>query len=135
MPKEGDEFILEFSRFYQGFSPDAHLDSLSEFGNKGHASAMTDCDVLNPRYVTQGPGLSALTNGTQAGVVSELINFILEQPPASNATYAVGATKLFQLSATAVSSGGSPNWPVTITNCTDGESIVVLAGVLYTLYK
>ena len=129
MPQD-NTFTLDFSRFYRGFSPDAHLDSLSELGNQGHASTMTDCDIIsNPRYLTQGPGLTSL------GTVTEIINYILDQPTSSDVSFALGAAKLWKISSTAVASGGTPSWPRTITNCTDGESLVLLRGNLYYLFN
>ena len=131
-----NKFIIELKNFHMGFSPTAHLNSLTEMGNQGHASAMQNVDVIsNPDVLNQGPGLSNLTNGTQAGVVSELINFILDQAVASDVTYGIGATKLFKISSATVASGGSPSWPQTITNCTDGESLCYLKGNLYGFYN
>lgn len=131
--KTDNDFVVEFSKFYQGFSPFAHLNSLTEMGNGGHASAMTDCDVLTPDFLTQGPGLADLTNGTQAGVVDEDINFILDRAVTNDITYAVGDTRLYQLSSTTVTSDAT--WPHTITNATEGNSIVVLKGNLYYFYN
>jgi len=127
-------FNLTFSKFYQGFSPLAHLNSLTPSGNAGHASVMTNCDVLSD-LLTQGPALTNLTNGTQAGVVSELINFIMDKAVADDTTYGIGPTKLFKISSTTVASGGTPSWPRTITNCTDGESVINMGGKLYYLYN
>jgi len=130
-----NEFIIELNKFYAGFSPVAHLNSLTEFGNSGHASAMQNVDVLTPDYITQGPALSNLTNGTQAGVVSELINFILDRATADGVTYGIGATKLFKITPTTVTSGGSPSWPQAVTGMTDGESVIELLGNLYGFYN
>ena len=135
MPKDS-KFFIELKDFHMGFSPTAHLSSLTSLGNKGHASVMSNCDVIsNPDVLNQGPGLSNLVNGNQSGVVSELINFILDQATADDVTYGIGATKLFKISSTTVASGGSPSWPQTITNCTDGESLCYLKGNLYGFYN
>ncbi len=128
-------FVIEFSSFYAGFSPAAHLNSLTEIGNGGHASDMKNVDILDPTYLSQGPALSDLTNGTQAGVVTELINFILDQPTASNQTYGIGATKLFRITPTTVDSGGTSSWPQTVTDMTDGESLILLKGNVYGFYN
>src|SRR3990167_7266538 len=131
-----NSFIIEFDKFYQGASPAAHLDNLTELGNSGQYSTAVNIDIIyNPNVLTQGPALANLTNGTQDGVVSELINYILDEAVASDVTFAVGATKLFKLSSSTVISGGSPSWPVTITNATDGESCIELGGNLYTFYN
>jgi len=127
-------WVLDFKSFEVGFSPMAAVDSLTERGNAGSASVMTDVDILDGLLV-QGPGLAALTNGTEAGVMSELINYILDVPTADNVTYALGATKLFKLSASTVNSGGSPSWPQAISGCTDGESLARLGAYLYGFYN
>ena len=132
MAKKDNSFVLELKNFEVGFSPVAHLDSLTERGNSGSASVMTDTDILDG-LLTQGPGLAALTNGIQAGAVTELINFILDIPPSSDLTYAIGPTKLFSLSSTTVTDDGT--FPHTITNATDGESVASLGGSQYYFYN
>ena len=135
MPQQTESFTIVFSKFYQGFGPFAHGNSLTELGGAGMASVMQNADILDPTHITQGPALSNLTNGTQAGVVSELINFIMDKAVTSDVTYAVGVTKLFKISSTTVASGGTPDWPITITNATDGESCIELRGNLYTFFN
>jgi len=132
MPKD-NTFSIVFDKFYQGFAPLAHLNSLTELGNGGHCSAMGNVDVISGNYLTQGPALSDLTDGTQAGAVSELINFIMDKAVTSNATYGIGVSKLFKISATAVSNAG--DWPQAITSCTDGESVINLKGKLYYFFN
>lgn len=127
-----NEWVITLDKFYQGYAPLAFTNSLTEVGGAGMASSMSNVDVLAD-LITQGPGLSNLTNGTQAGAVSELINFVMDKAVATDATYGIGATKLFKLSSTTVTSDGT--WPHTITSCTDGESIQVLKGNLYYLYN
>lgn len=129
------DFSIEFSGFNEGNAPVAHLDDHTFIGSKGQASDMQADIISLPGFLQQSPALVNLTNGTQAGVVSELIRFILDQPTASDTTYAVGATKLFKLSSTAVASGGSPSWPQTITNMTEGESVVRLKENLFVFYN
>ena len=130
-----NSWTIRLSDFYQGFSPASHLNTLTSLGNSGHATAMVSTDTLTPDYITQGPALANLTNGTQAGVVSELINYILDTPPVADTTYGIGPTKLFEISSTAVASGGTPSWPKTITDATAGKSIVYLKGVLYYFFN
>ncbi|MCR4307112.1 MAG: hypothetical protein NUV80_00970 [Candidatus Berkelbacteria bacterium] len=138
MPQQTESKLLAvFNQFNQAFSPAAHLNSLTERGNKGHASAMANIDILDPTHITQGPALSNLINGTQAGVVSELINFILDRAVSSGVTYGIGPTKLFRITTSAVTDGSaeSGTWPHTITGATDGESCIELNGVLYYFYN
>lgn len=131
MPRD-NTFTITLDKFYQGFSPLAHLNTLTETGNAGHASVMGNADILSD-LLTQGPGLASLTNGTQAGAVTELINFILDKAVSADATYGIGATKLFQISSTAVTSSGT--WPHAITGCTDGESVIDMGGNLYYFFN
>lgn len=129
------DFIITLQGFEDGASPLANIDSNTFIGSAGqHSSAK--CDLIsNPNYIQQSPGLSDLTNGTQAGVVDQLIRHILDKPISSTETYAVGTTKLFKLSSTAVASGGSPSWPQTITSMTSGESVIRLGSNLYVFYN
>lgn len=128
-------FSIEFSGFNEGNSPLAHLDSKTFIGNRGQAS-QTLCDIISqPGFITQGPALADLTNGTQAGVVDQLIRFILDKPTAADVTYALGTSKMFKLSSTTVVSGGSPSWPQAITDMTEGESIVRLGANVYAFFN
>ena len=109
-----NDFVIRIKNFNLGYAPLTHLDSLTELGDAAQASVMTNADIISiPNHLTQGPGLSTLTNGDDAGVVSELITFIMDRAVTSDITYASGNTKLFQLSSTAVTD--SATWPRTIT--------------------
>ena len=122
-------FTITLDKFFSGFAPLAFQNPLTELGGGGHASVMQNADVIGGSYVTQGPGLADLTGGTQAGVTTELIQFIMDKAVANNVSYCIGTTKLFQLSSTAITNLH------TVTNCTEGESIQVLQGNLYYLYN
>ena len=136
MVNKDNTFIIKLGAFHHGAAPVAHLDSLTELGTSGQYSVAQNIDIVSlPGVLTQGPGLANLTNGTQAGVVSELINFIMDKAVSADATYGIGATKLFKISSTAVASGGTPSWPRTITGATDGESVIDLKGYLYYFYN
>jgi hypothetical protein len=129
------DFTIELTGFNEGFSSLAHIDTRTFTGNKGQASEML-CDVISkPGFIMQGPGLANLTNGSEAGVVDELIRFILDKPTSATVTFAIGATKLFKLSSTAVTSGGTPSWPQTVTGMTEGESIVRMGVNLFVFYN
>jgi hypothetical protein len=125
-------YTIQFSRFFQGLAPLAHIDSLTELGNKGHASSMTDVDTLS-EVLMQGPSLTALTNGTQAEVVDQLIAHISDRAVADNVTYGIGTTKLFKISSTAVIDDAT--WPVTITGAVAGRSVVYLKGKLFYFFN
>lgn len=129
------DFRVVFEGFNRGLAPLAHIDTKTYIGDAGQAAEMKADIVSFPGFLTQSPGLSSLENGTQAGVVDQLIRFILEQPINSTTTYAIGTSKLFKLSATAVASGGSPSWPQTISGMTEGESIVRLNANVFAFYN
>jgi len=125
------DFQIEFTRFNEGNAPLAHIDSKTFIGNKGQASDMKADIISRPGFLTQSPALVALTNGTQAGVVDQLIRFVLDQPIVDE-TFGIGTTKLFKMSSTTVISGG---WPQAITNCTEGESVIRLKTNLYAFFN
>ena len=126
-------FIIE--DFNEGLSPLAHLDSKTYFGAKGQASEMLADIISKPGFLTQSPALADLTNGTQAGVVDQLIRFILDQPISSSLTYGLGTSKLFRITPTTVTTGGSPSFPQTVTDMTSGESLARVNANLYGFYN
>lgn len=128
------DFRIVFEEFNKGHAPLAHLDDKTFVGDRGHASSMKADIISMPGFLIQSPGLSNLTNGTQAGVVSELIRFIMEQP-IGDYTYGLGTSKMFKISATSVLSGGSPSWPQSISNMTEGESLIRLNNYVYGFYN
>ena len=88
---------------------------------------MTNADVLSTDYLQPGPALTTLTDATVA--VTELVSFIMDKATANNISWAIGATKLYKLAPTAVTSG------TVITSCADGESLVDMGGNLYGFYN
>ena len=123
------QLFAQLKNFYAGYSPLAHLDSLTEKGSAGSASAMVNCDILNGGYLQQGPGLATLTDGTEAGAITELVNYILDIPPVDGFTFGISATKLHKISPTAVINA-SP-FPQAITSAVSGKSVAYLKGGLY----
>ena len=85
MPQARDNtFTIRFKNFNLGAGPVTHLDSLTEIGQSGHYSVATNIDIISkPGVLTQGPGLSTLTNGTEAGAITELVAHILDRPTSS----------------------------------------------------
>ena len=116
-------FTIQFKDFFQGYSPLAHIDNLTEKGNSGHASIMLNADVLNGK-LTQGPTLSNLT-----GTLDQLIRYILDTPVSDNLTYGIGTTKVYSITATTLTAAK------TITDCTEGQSIAYLKGDLFYFYN
>lgn len=131
MPKD-NTWKIELKNFQAGLSPLAFTSVLTEIGGEGHASYMKNVDCLDGR-LTQGLGLTDLTNGTQAGAVDQLISFIMDRAVSSDISYAIGTTKLFQISSTAVTSAGV--FPHAVTGMADGKSITHLQGNLYYFYN
>lgn len=131
------DFEIVLEDFNEGLSPVAHLDSKTFIGNKGQASEMKADVISNPGILTQSPALADLTNGSQAGVVDQLIRHILNHPvdAAQSITYGIGTTKLFRINATTVVSGGSPSFPQVITNMTEGESVMRLKANVYGFFN
>ena len=128
-------FSFTIEDFNQGLSPLAHVDSKTFNGAKGQASEMQADIISKPGFLTQSPALANLTNGTQAGVVDQLIRFILDKPISSSLTYGLGTSKLFRVTPTTVTSGGSPSFPLTVTNMTSGESLARVNANLYGFYN
>lgn len=127
------DFSIEISQFNEGLAPLAHLDSKTFLGNKGQASDMKADIISNPGFLQQSPALANLANGTQAGVVNELIRYILDTPVDTDVTLGVGTGKLFKISPTTVIS--SSLWPQTIANMVSGESIVRVKDNVFVLYN
>lgn len=132
--KNESRWQVVFDNFYQGQGPASHINSLAEDGNSGHYSTAVNVDLTDPTSITQGPGLANLTNGTEAGAITELTNFILDRPVTSDATYGIGATKLQKISSTTVTNSGGV-FPHTITGATDGESVIEFGGYLFYFYN
>lgn len=129
---------IQITDFLGGFAPAWYNQGdYPSYGNKNHLADMTNIDLTAPNFLTQGPGLANLTNGTQAGVVTTLINSILDEAVASDETYGIGGAKLYKISSTAVTSDGT--WPHTIDKGTvtaeDGEDCVAYQGNLYYTYN
>ncbi len=135
MANADDQFRIVLENFNEGNAPLAHLDPETFIGNRGQASVMKADVISKPGFLTQSPALADLTNGTQAGVVDQLLRFILDKPTAADTTFAIGTTKLFKLSNTTVTSGGSPSWPQAITNMVEGESVIRLKANLYGFFN
>lgn len=120
-----------------GYAPAYYKETYPSYGNKNQAGAMQNADLSNAGFLTQGPGLASLTNGTQAGAVTTLIKSILDAAVSSDVTYGFGGAKLYKLSSTTVTSDGT--WPRTVDKAVvtgeDGEDVVHFQSNLYYLYN
>lgn len=131
--QKDNTFKITLKKFEVGASPTAHLDSLTQTGGSGAYSTATNIDVTVPGILTQGPGLSTLSNGTEAGAITELVNYIMDIPTASDVAYCITATKLHKISSTAVTNTGI--WPHAITSATSGSSTIEFQGNVYYFFN
>jgi hypothetical protein len=116
-----------------GLAPLWFRETYPSYGNKNMAGTMQNMDLTNPGFITQGPGLSNLTNGTQAGAVTTLIKSIKRENEADVA-YAVGGNMVYKLTPTTVVD--DVTWPITIDKAAvtgeSGEDVAYFEGqVLY----
>jgi hypothetical protein len=128
---------INITDFLGGFSPRYYENGYPSYGNKNQAGAMLNANLINPNGLTQGPGLSTLTNGTQAGAVTTLIRSILDLAVTTNVTYGVGGAKLYKITPGTVTNTGI--WPHAIDKAAvtseDGEDVVLYKGNLYYSYN
>jgi len=129
-----NSFKIKLDKFYAGLSPTWWKNAKSSFGNSGHANAMRAVDVLDPTYITQGPGITALTGGT---ALTNAMTFIQSKYLVTGEIYAMGATKLYKLLPSSVTTDA--NWPHAITPATGtatfGSSVAVMGNYLYYFYN
>jgi len=108
MPKNNETWTITLDQWV-GLCPAYYDNSYPFYGNKSHASETTICDLIDPNVLTQGPGATALTGGSESGELgSELIKAILKHSVASNSTYACSDDKIFNITNTAVANGSFP---------------------------
>lgn len=123
--------------FLGGFAPKFYAEGYPSYGNKNQAGSMLNMDLTNAGFLQQGPGLTSLTNGTQAGVVTTLIKSILDLAVTTDTTYGIGGAKLYKIGSITVTSSGT--WPHTIDKAAvtdeDGEDVVYFQGNLYYSYN
>lgn len=112
--KRRGQWIIEISPSTMGYCPAYFDDSYPFFGSRNQLSAMVNLDLTDPNVMTQGPAPSTLTAGDQSGAVTTLIKSIMDIAVVNNQSYAIGGTKLYQLSASAVTNTGI--WPHTISS-------------------
>lgn len=120
---------ITIDNFLGGFAPGWWKSDYPSYGNRNQAGDMLNVDLTNPSYITQGPGLVNLINGTEAGVVTTLIRGILDKAQTSDVSFAIGGTKLYKISSTEVISDA--NFPHTITGATNGEDVAYFQGKIY----
>lgn len=98
---------------------------------------MLNCDLTNPGYMAQGPGLVNLTKGTQAASVTTLLKGIADFSITSDTTYGTGGAKLYKITSTEVI--GDATWPHAIdkggVTAELGEDVAFYKGALYYSYN
>lgn len=123
--------------FLGGFAPAWYNSgTYPSYGNKNQAGAMTNIDLTAPGFLTQGPGLANLTNGTQAAAITTVIKQILDFAVSADKTYGIGGTELYEISSTACTNTGS--FPYTITaasGAASGQGLCHYQGNLYYSYN
>jgi len=118
-----------------GFAPSWFSNSWTGKGNKDQSSDMTNVDLTDPNVMTQGPGMTDLTGGTQDGELgSVLITSIAKSALSDGVTYAAGANKVFRITNVAVTNG---NFPKTITAGTANvaESVLIYQGKTFVFWN
>jgi hypothetical protein len=113
-----------------GLAPRYYNSGYASYGNSNQSSQMLNMDLTDPNGMTQGSGLSTLTNGTQS-VVTSVLNSILKHAVTSDFTYGIGGNKLHKISSTAVSNAGI--WPHTFSSLGSevGEDVCYYQSKLY----
>ena len=128
---------LEISAPFSGFAPAWWKNSYPMYGNKKEAADMLNVDNTDPTFLTQGAGISVLTNGSQAAAVTTLIKHILDVPTSSDVTFGIGGNKLYKINSTTVTNDGT--FPHTIDKGAvtgeDGECLVRVGDYLYYFYN
>lgn len=122
------KWSLTIPNFNGGFAPGYWLGQYPTYGNKNMAGDMQNAEIFNPSYITQGPGLASLTNGTEAGVVNALIKGITDYAISAGYAYAIGGARLHRLSLYDTVHNGV-TWPHTIAHT--GYTSVVGEDVAY----
>lgn len=125
-----------------GFAPAWYKETYPSFGNKNQAGNMVNIDQTNPGYMTQGAGLATLTAGTEAAAITTLIKGATDFAVTSNVAYGTGGNKLYQFSATAVTttspfadSGGGHVIDKAAVTAELGEDVAYYKSNLYYSYN
>ncbi len=99
-----------------GYAPAYWKSTYGSYGNNNMAISMSSSDLINPSYLTQGPGLTVIT-----GTVTDLIRGIHPTVVSANKTYGIGSDGIYDITATAVSL-------VATIGAATGEDVALYAG-------
>lgn len=131
------EWKINIDNLLGGFAPNWYRETYPIYGNKNQAGAMTNIDMTNAGFITQGPGLTTLTNGDQDGVVTTLIKGMTRGALSeTDRYYGVGGNKIYVFGGTTANNSG---WPLTLdkagTTTESLEDIEYYRGALYATYS
>jgi len=133
---------VDINNFYGGLSRKQLVGSSSVnyipgYNQINQAGTATSVNLFSPFFLTQGLVPTALTNGTQAGAVSDLVRSFLETVASDGFYYSVGVDKFYQSTYDTVTNAGA--WPHTIDKAAgtggDAEDVVEYQGNLYYSYN
>ncbi len=117
-----------------GFAPSYWATDHPTYGNNNHIADMSNCDLFDPAYITQGYGNITLTNGDEGGNVTTLLKGMLSYAQSSTLTFATGGNKVYTINqGTAVSAVQTINHASKTGE--DGEDVAVYGGDLYYSYN
>lgn len=123
-------WLIELKAPFGGLIPSYYDSSLFYGGNNQFAQISQSISFLNPDVLTQGKNGTALTNGTQAGNVSNSVAHF-SNPTATGKIYAVGENSAFPITTSTVGTrididnGGSE----------DATACVVAGAYAYVFYS
>jgi len=114
-----------------GFAPAFYKETYPSYGNLNHAGAMLNCDLTNPGYIQQGPGL--LNMSATSGSVTTLVKGITDYAVATDIGYGTGGNQIYKIEPTT-------NTPVNTIDKADvtgelGEDVALYQGALYYTYN
>lgn len=131
MAEKNESWTITMENF-TGFCPVWFENSYPWYGNKNQAADMQNIDIIDPNVLTQGPGLSVLTNGNKDGAVTTLITDVLNTVVSSNVGFALGGAKLYKFSLTVVQNDAAFPHTITGSGVVTGSDLVHYKGkVIY----
>jgi len=107
------------------------------YGNKNQASIAENVNLIDPNVLTQGPGISDLDDGSEAGALTTKypITSILKNITSSNVSFAIGGKLLHKLTATAVINTGAFPRSITGTGAVVGSDVCHYKAALFYSYE
>lgn len=91
-------FQINIPNLLGGYAPGYWKSTYPTFGNNNQAAAMVNCDLTNPEYLAQGPGLATVT-GTVTALMKGISNTVIG---ANSDAYGIGGTGIYKIEPDAV---------------------------------